>query len=266
VYTLLFFLHRSLQIIETIRQEKLTLSEKAEAFENLCTKMTKELEIACNEIIIVKQECYSWKSRAAAKEDLLEEEKVETKALRDMMYKKDEQIESYTVRISGQDGDIDTMKRAISTKDRQLVLLVKERDRYKQELKSISNQKPTDSGRYRTERNLEFDTSLTSLSIMESPSVPGSPSFRSVPGSPSFRSSPSAALRSPGSERGGRGSGPSSPSPAGLSLEVNRSFSKSLETSEREYKAIIRKLRADLDAANAIINSKKGPNDSSRRR
>ena len=189
-----------------------------------------------------------------ASDALLEEEKVETKALRDIMYKKDEQIESYNKRIDQQAADIDTMKRAIATKDRQLVLLVKERDRYKQEIKTISKERVGKS----TAERPEFDLShLGSLSLCASPpqTSPGSPASGASPRRQ--KTSPRAALTSPGGYM--LASPPLSPHMShSSSFELNRSFSKSLETSEREYKAIIRKLRVELDEARATIaaNSK----------
>lgn len=256
---------RSLQIIETIRQEKLSLLEKSDALENLCASLNADLQRASNEIAICKQESNSWKAKADAQEVLLGEENAETTALRDLMYKKDEQIESYLKRIELQDADIDTMKRAIATKDRQLVLLVKERDRYKDEAKALAKRKNVTSGcNSRRNERPEFDLSnLGSISFIDTTGVsaPASPSDKASPSSMSACSkfsSSKAFLKSP--ERFVLASpllSPNNMSSSSLSLDVNRSFSKSLETSEREYKAIIRKLRSDLDAAYAIIGKNK---------
>lgn len=243
---------KSLQIIETVRQEKLSLSKKVESFEVLCADLSADLERASNEITMYKQECCNWKATARAKETLLEVERAETVELRDMMYKKDEQIEAYGKRIETQDSDMDTMRRAIVTKDRQLVLLVKERDRYKNEIKAAVKGKRASSDSRSIHERPEFDLSnICSLSFIETPLSPNSPSRNYAK-----TSSPMAAPKF--TEGFVLASPPMSPfvtfSKSAIVLDTNRSPAGFNESSEREYKAIIRKLRADLDAAYAIIN------------
>ena len=80
-------------------------------------------------------------------------------------------------------------------------------------------------------------------SFSQSPTSPVSPKKR---GSIGIAMSPETRTYSPGS--------PLSVD-IGVEVSMNSPVSKTVGSSEREYKAIIRKLRADLDAANAKLST-----------
>jgi regulator of replication initiation timing len=219
---------RSLQIIETVRVEKRALADKADRLEQICSTLTKELNDAKEQIAALELNNSNWKSKAIAEEHLVGEEKTENKILRDMLFKRDVAIESLTKQIREQEADISSMRHAISTKDRQLVLLVKERDRLKAELKLC----------LRTRLGApvqDFDSSMSA-----------SPR-RKVMGN----DGPVSPVRQTGSPQ-------KKTFDADTSFDSSLSFSQSMDISERQYKAIIRKLRADLEDAQRTISSLQG--------
>lgn len=216
---------RSLQIIETVRIEKRALADKADRLEQICSTLTKELSDAKEQVSALELHSCNWKSKAIAEEHLYGEEKTENKILRDMLFKRDVLIENLTNQIKDQEADISSMRHAISTKDRQLVLLVKERDRMKAELKQCL--------RARTgTQTQDFDSSLST-----------SPR-KKVVNSESL-GSPIRPACSPQKKN----------FDADTTLDSSLSFTQSMDMSERQYKAIIRKLRADLDDAQSTISS-----------
>ena len=210
--------------------------------------MTAELQAACNEMVCCKQECLNLKARNSELESLLAIEIGESKALRDMVYNKDEWLESYMKQSLAQDEVIDTLKRAVVTKDRQLMLLVKERDRYKQELKT----------KCKHEKSAEFNkrdgnTTLSSIihtsDILESSKI-GSSGHESPIRSPQ-------KLGNNTKTQNASADNLISQSPKFYASDddiFDRRLKISVESSAREYKAIIRKLRSDLDIANDIIS------------
>ncbi len=205
---------RSLQIIETIRSEKLSISEKADRFESMCAKLTADLKHACDEIIELKQLNATSKALTVTTQLKLDEEKVENKLLRNMLYERDERIEYLTKSLHEQHAAAEAMKHAISTKDRQLVLLVKERDRLKNEIdtNNTKNIKKNAGGRNQNFTSISSPIARRTKTTNDEELVILDNSLTAD------------AL-------------------------TTKSLSESVVSSERHYKSIIRKLCADLEIA-----------------
>jgi septal ring factor EnvC (AmiA/AmiB activator) len=223
---------QSIQIIEAIRTEKNAYFEQSKKLDALCTELTRALQRAQDEAAVLRVSNNGLKAESLSNAVLLEEERGESKRLRDMVYKRDEQIDDLRRQIRERDENIESMKHSIAGKDRQLMMLVKERDKIKDSLEMLRRQPPA----FR-----RVSTDDTSASRTEAPKV-GMTS-----------QSASKEFKVPSAKQCAVDSSVDTPNAA------QQSFSRALETSERQYKAIIRKLRAELDAANARTRSTSMP-------
>jgi septal ring factor EnvC (AmiA/AmiB activator) len=227
---------QSIQIIEAIRVEKNAYFEQSKKLDALCTELTRALHRAQDEVAVLKVSNNGLKAESLSNAALLEEERNESKRLRDMVYKRDEQIDDMRKQISERDENIESMKHSIAGKDRQLMMLIKERDKIKDSLELLRRQPPV----FRKVSAEDHTAAMTSSNATRT-EAPRAGSYSQAALTKEFKVSFAKQ--------------PVVDSCVDAANAAQQSFSRALETSERQYKAIIRKLRAELDAANARTRS-----------
>jgi hypothetical protein len=134
------------QILEHIRQERQELISRCLSLDTQrewLEKQNKEFRSSngqLNDALVLSEQ------RVKELESKLSEEQHEAKILGDIVFKRDEVVEGYQKQLRGKQEELDVLQKSLLTKDRQMMALVKERNRLRDEgaaqakaLKKFSN-------------------------------------------------------------------------------------------------------------------------------
>lgn len=124
------------QIIRLIRKEQEQLSSRLLSSESQNEWLRAESKRMQQMLAVNDKELRELRDHKNELEKLLHTEKIESKTLQEIVYSRDEAIDSLSAEIENYQNDLSILNKSLSTKDRQWHVLLKERDRLRDELEN----------------------------------------------------------------------------------------------------------------------------------
>ena len=122
------------QIIDKVRVEKDNLEMKCESFEAQRDWLDRQRLDLRNQLSLMAAEIELLGSKLRQQDTELLREKSENHSLSEIIQKRDQTIRNISNKCEKQSDDLDILGKSLSTKDRQFQILLKERNRQKEEL------------------------------------------------------------------------------------------------------------------------------------